>query len=131
MLANKEKIDKKTKLIPITVGTYQKILNLDIIETSIYDVIFGLLWLKKYNPRISYKKRVIKFKNCECQSTTEIQEISLKIMVIFYKKDLNSVILIMVFIKKGFNEFKLLFKKYRRFKLLFQEKLRKKALLKY
>jgi hypothetical protein len=72
MLANKRRINKKTKLIPVTVGTYQEMLNLDIIETSIYNVTFGLPWLKKHDPRISYKKGIIKFKNCECQSKPEI-----------------------------------------------------------
>jgi hypothetical protein len=66
MLANKKKIDKKTGLIPVTVETYQEILNLDVIETSIYNIIFGLPWLKKYDPRINYKKEIIKFENCEC-----------------------------------------------------------------
>jgi hypothetical protein len=65
MLANKRKIDKETGLIPVNVGIYQEILNLDVTETFTYNVIFGLLWLKKYDPRISYKKGVIKFENCE------------------------------------------------------------------
>ena len=72
MLANKEKIDKKTGPIPVTVGTYQKMLNLDMIETFIYDTIFGLLWLKKHDSRINYRKKIIKFKNCECQPTIKI-----------------------------------------------------------
>ena len=52
-------------------------------------------------------------------------------MTVFYKKDLNSVVLVMVSMEKGFDKFELLFKKYRRFKSLFQEKLGKEALLKY
>jgi hypothetical protein len=52
-------------------------------------------------------------------------------MAIFYKKNLNSVILAMVSMEKRPDEFKLLFKKYRRFKPLFQEKLEKEALSKY
>jgi hypothetical protein len=72
MLANKKRIDKETGLIPITVGTYQEMLNLDMTKTFIYNAIFGLPWLKKHDPRISYKKEIIKFKNCECQSITEI-----------------------------------------------------------
>jgi hypothetical protein len=43
MLANKRKIDKETKLIPVTIGTHQEILNLDIIKTSTYNITFGLL----------------------------------------------------------------------------------------
>jgi hypothetical protein len=66
MLANKGKIDKKTELISITVGIYQEMLNLDMTETSTYNTIFGLPWLKKHDPRISYKKRIIKFENYEC-----------------------------------------------------------------
>jgi hypothetical protein len=72
MLVNKERIDKETRLISVNVGTYQEMLNLDIIETSIYNVTFGLLWLKKYDPRISYRKKVIKFENCEYQPKPEI-----------------------------------------------------------
>jgi hypothetical protein len=131
MLANKEKIDKKTRLMPVTVGTYQEILNLNMTETSTYNATFGLLWLKKHNSRINYKKGVIKFKNCECQSTTEIQKIFLKVMAAFYKRDPNSVILTMIFIEKGPDKFELLLKKYRRFKPLFQEELGKKTLSKY
>jgi hypothetical protein len=52
-------------------------------------------------------------------------------MAAFYKKDLNSVILVMVSIKKGSNKFEPLFKEYRRFKPLFQKKLGKKTLPKY
>jgi hypothetical protein len=42
ILANKEKIDKKTRPIPVTVGTYQEMLNLDMTETSTYNATFGL-----------------------------------------------------------------------------------------
>jgi hypothetical protein len=52
-------------------------------------------------------------------------------MTAFYKKDLNFVVLIMISIKKGPDEFKPLFKEYRRFKSLFQKKLEKKALPKH
>jgi hypothetical protein len=34
-------------------------MQFDIIETSIYNAIFGLLWLKKYKPDIVYKVRTI------------------------------------------------------------------------
>jgi hypothetical protein len=66
MLVNKGKIDKEIRPIPVNVGLYQKMLNLDMIETFIYDITFGLPWLKKHDSRISYRKGVIKFKNCEC-----------------------------------------------------------------
>jgi hypothetical protein len=47
-------------------------LNLDVTETFIYDITFGLPWLKKHNPKINYRKGVIKFKNYECQPKPEI-----------------------------------------------------------
>jgi hypothetical protein len=52
-------------------------------------------------------------------------------MAVFYKKNLNSVILTIISMKKGPDEFKPLFKKYRRFKPLFQEELEKEALSKH
>jgi hypothetical protein len=42
MLANKRRIDKKTGLMLVNVGTYQEMLNLDITETFTYNTIFGL-----------------------------------------------------------------------------------------
>jgi hypothetical protein len=42
ILANKERIDKKTNPILVTVGTYQKMLNLNVTETSTYNATFGL-----------------------------------------------------------------------------------------
>ena len=42
ILANKEKIDKETRPIPVNVGTYQEMLNLDVTETSTYNATFGL-----------------------------------------------------------------------------------------
>jgi hypothetical protein len=52
-------------------------------------------------------------------------------MVVFYKRDLNSVVLVMVSMEKGLDEFELPFKEYRRFKSLFQEELGKEALFKH
>ena len=72
ILANKERIDKETGLISVNVGTHQEMLNLNITETSIYDITFGLPWLKKHDLRISYKKEIIKFKNCECQPKPDV-----------------------------------------------------------
>jgi hypothetical protein len=43
ILINKERIDKEIGLIPVTVGIYQEMLNLDITETSTYDTTFRLL----------------------------------------------------------------------------------------
>ena len=72
ILINKKKIDKETGSILINIGTHQEMLNLDMIKTFTYNVTFGLPWLKKHDLRISYKKGIIKFKNCECQSKPEI-----------------------------------------------------------
>jgi hypothetical protein len=131
MLANKGRIDKETGPISVTVGTHQEMLNLDVTETFTYDATFGLPWLKKHDPRISYRKGVIKFENCECQPTTEIQEISLKAMAAFYKRDPDSVVLAMVSMEKGPDEFEPPLKEYRRFKPLFQKELGKEALPKH
>ena len=131
MLANKRRIDKETKSIPVNVGTHQEILNLDVTEISTYDITFGLLWLKKHDPRINYKKGVIKFKNCEYQPKPEIQKIFLKVITAFYKRDPNSVVLAIVLMEKGPDKFKPLLKEYRRFRPLFQKELKKEALPKH
>jgi hypothetical protein len=43
ILTNKERIDKETRPISVNVGTYQKMLNLNVTETFTYDITFGLL----------------------------------------------------------------------------------------
>jgi hypothetical protein len=52
-------------------------------------------------------------------------------MTAFYKRDLNSVILVIISMKKRFDKFEPLFKKYRQFKPLFQKELEKEALSKH
>jgi hypothetical protein len=52
-------------------------------------------------------------------------------MAAFYKKNPNSVVLAIVLMKKGPNEFKPPLKKYRRFKPLFQKELKKEVLSKH
>jgi hypothetical protein len=52
-------------------------------------------------------------------------------MATFYKRDPNSIILAIVLMKKGPDEFKPPLRKYRRFKPLFQKKLEKEALFKH
>jgi hypothetical protein len=43
MLANKGKIDKETEPILVNIGIYQEMLNLNMTETFIYNITFGLL----------------------------------------------------------------------------------------
>jgi hypothetical protein len=52
-------------------------------------------------------------------------------MAAFYKRDLNSMVLIIISMEKRPDEFKLSLKKYRRFKSLFQEELGKETLFKH
>jgi hypothetical protein len=42
ILANKGRIDKKTRPISVNVGIYQEMLNLNVTETFTYDATFGL-----------------------------------------------------------------------------------------
>jgi hypothetical protein len=103
----------------ISIGKYQEQLNLDITETAAYDATFGLSWLKRYDPNISYREITIKFRNYKCIPKMEIQEIFLKAIAAFYRRDLNSVVLAIIFMKNKLNEFELSFKEYARFKPLF------------
>jgi hypothetical protein len=72
MLANNGRIDKEIGPMSIFIGKYQELLNLDIIETVAYDTTFGLPWLKRHDPDISYREVTIKFRNCKCIPKVEI-----------------------------------------------------------
>jgi hypothetical protein len=49
-------------------------------------------------------------------------------MAAFYKRDLNFMVLAIIFMEEGPDEFELLLKEYKRFKPLFQKELGKEAL---
>jgi hypothetical protein len=72
MLANNGRIDKETGPVPVSVGSHQEMLNLDVTETAAYDATFGLPWLKKHDPEISYREIKIKFRKCNCQPKLEV-----------------------------------------------------------
>jgi hypothetical protein len=58
----------------------------DIIKISIYNAVFGLLWLKLYEPAIGYKERTIRFIDYkyEKRKETEILSISLSAISAYY-----------------------------------------------
>jgi Retroviral aspartyl protease len=51
---------------------------MDVIEISDYDIILNLPWLRKYEPNIDYKKRIVIFNNYNCSPQLEIEEILLE-----------------------------------------------------
>jgi hypothetical protein len=68
------------------VKTYRKTMQFDIIETSIYNAIFGLPWLKKHKPNIAYKAKTIQFNKCSYNlktSAVKILSVSLAAMAIY------------------------------------------------
>ena len=63
MLTNNGRIDKEIGFLLISIGSHQEILNLNMTETVIYNATLGILWLKKHDLRIDYRKGTIRFEN--------------------------------------------------------------------
>jgi hypothetical protein len=115
----------------VMVGTYRETMQFDIIETSIYNVIFRLLWLEKHEPNIAYKARTIQFDKCSYNletSAVKIFPVFLAAMTAYQRRDPNSVLFILIIVfAKELRAVKISFK-YREFKYLFEEVKGKKAL---
>jgi hypothetical protein len=81
------------------VETYRETMQFDITETSIYNVIFRLLWLEKHEPDIAYKVKTIQFDkynyNLEI-SAIEILSIFLIAMAAYQRRDPNSIFFILI-----------------------------------
>jgi hypothetical protein len=83
---NNGRVTEETRELEITVETYMEFMKFDIIETSIYNATFGLLWLEKHKPDIVYKARTIQFKKYSYNlgiSAVEIFSIFLAAMAVY------------------------------------------------
>lgn len=95
---NGGKVTEETTPLEVEVQNHRETISFDITKTSTYDATFGLPWLEKHEPTIRYKSKTVKFENCDCNRTerVEVQEISLKAMTAFHKRDPDAVYLAMI-----------------------------------
>jgi hypothetical protein len=45
-------VSEKTILLPISVYGYPELIKFNVLETGDYDIVLGILWLRKHNPSI-------------------------------------------------------------------------------
>jgi hypothetical protein len=78
---------KKTTLILVDIQGHWERVNFNIIRTSTYDAVLGLLWLEKHNPTINYRDRIIVFNSYDCKLTknTDIEEVSVRAMNAYFR----------------------------------------------
>jgi hypothetical protein len=128
---NNGKITEETFELEVIVETYRERMQFDIIKTSIYDAIFGLLWLEEYKSNIVYKAKTIQFNKCGCNleiSVIEIFPVSLAAMAAYQRKDSNLVLFALMTVPaKELKAVEILLE-YRGFEYLFEEVKGKKAL---
>jgi hypothetical protein len=60
------------------IGSHEETLVIDVIKISNYNIILDLLWLRKHELNISYKKGIVIFNNYNCSSQLKIEKILLK-----------------------------------------------------
>jgi hypothetical protein len=109
-------------------------MQFDIIETSIYNATFRLLWLEKHEPDIAYKARTIQFDkysyNLET-STVEILLVSLAAIAVYQRRDPNLVLFALITVSAKESEAIKIPFKYREFQHLFKEVKGREALLEH
>jgi transposase InsO family protein len=69
-MPGEEKVTLEVRGAPLQITNHEEKLDLDILGTAAHDVILGLPWLRKHNPRINWKKRQLSFDGCRCGTTT-------------------------------------------------------------
>jgi hypothetical protein len=93
-------IEKETGKVGMKIGRYEKRIKFDIVTTQGYDITLGLLWLTEYNLTIDYSDRLMRFDNCmhdkKKDTKVKLEEISLKAISMYYHRNPDSVVLIMV-----------------------------------
>jgi hypothetical protein len=55
--------------VPLQIQNHFEQLDLDAFGMATHDVILGLPWLRKHNPRINWKNRQLSFDGCRCGTT--------------------------------------------------------------
>ena len=58
-IPQESEITYKVSSVPITLSQYYKEITLDILGIATHDIILGLPWLRKYNPKIDWVKRTL------------------------------------------------------------------------
>ena len=56
--------------VPLRMRDHEEELDLDAFGMATHDVILGLPWLRKHNPRIDWKRRQLSLEGCSCGTTT-------------------------------------------------------------
>jgi hypothetical protein len=47
-------VSEETILLPISIYGYPELIKFNVLETGDYDIVLGILWLRKYNPSIDW-----------------------------------------------------------------------------
>jgi hypothetical protein len=98
---NNGRVIKETFELEIVVGIHRERMKFDIIKTSIYDVTFGLPWLKKYESDIAYKAKIIQFDKYNYNSgisVVKILSVFLTAMAAYQRRDPNSILFALIIV---------------------------------
>lgn len=57
--------------VHLDIQGHQERISLDVLGVATHDIILGLPWLRKHNPRINWKKQQLSFDNCDCINTVK------------------------------------------------------------
>ena len=60
------RVDTETRPLPVATQRHHEELTFDIVRMATHDIVLGMPWLRKHNPTIDWKKRVLTFERCNC-----------------------------------------------------------------
>jgi hypothetical protein len=57
-------VTKELKDVCLRIGNHEETMTIDVTNTK-YDIVLGMVWLTKHNPKIDWKRRVLEFPQCK------------------------------------------------------------------
>ena len=65
------KVDSETIPLPLAIQQHHEEVVLDVTAMASHDIVLGMPWLKKHNPVIDWRRRVLTFEQCDCVISIE------------------------------------------------------------
>lgn len=59
-------VSEETVTLPMSVYGYLELIKFNVLEIGDYDIVLGILWLRKHNPSIDWQSGQITFDRCKC-----------------------------------------------------------------
>src|SRR5215207_7177786 len=87
-MPNNDTIKYETRNTSLIVQEHREEIDLDVLEMATHDLILGLPWLRKHNPRIDWIAKRLSLRNCRCTRNSRPTQLTTQLVD---EKSINNV----------------------------------------